>query len=107
MEFPISDAQANLVAHVHLKDGVLRDGRRVWTVPGEGADPWPALIARLTAFGYAGDFSLKYERRWLPVLGPASAALPRAKAFVERCLAEARQVGVSNPANLGDLTWQT
>lgn len=82
--------QAGLIAHVHVKDAAVLDGRRVSVVPGTGEDPWPDLLRRLVEAGYAGDVSVEYERRWQPELPPASLALPLAKAFIERCIRDAR-----------------
>ncbi len=78
--------QKDLIGHVHVKDAVVVDGVRRSVVPGEGDDPWPTLIAALKTYGYDGHYSLEYERRWIADLPPAAVALPRAKAFIERCL---------------------
>lgn len=80
--------QAGFIRHVHVKDAVTgKDGRRQSVVPGEGQDPWPELLHVLQRGGYAGHYSLEYERRWLPDLPAAEVALPRAKSFIECCLA--------------------
>jgi L-ribulose-5-phosphate 3-epimerase len=91
-DFPTAYAlQRHLVRHVHVKDAVLEGGRRRSVAPGEGTDPWPTVIDLLVRDGYVGDFSLEYERRWLPDLPPAEVALPGAKRFLETCIANAKR----------------
>ncbi|MFM8532788.1 MAG: sugar phosphate isomerase/epimerase family protein [Acidimicrobiia bacterium] len=82
--------QRHLVRHVHVKDAVVEEGRRRSVAPGLGSDPWPAVIQSLVRDGYSGDFSLDYERRWLPDLPPAELALPAAKRFLQACIADAK-----------------
>ncbi len=83
------ELQKELIPHVHVKDAVVVDGTRRSVVPGEGNDPWPALFSALRNHGYDGHYSLEYERRWIAELPPAEIALPKAKMFIERCLATA------------------
>jgi len=70
-DFPTAYAlQRGCIRHVHVKDAVLEGGRRRSVAPGLGQDPWPAVIESLMRDGYRGDFSLEYERRWLPRNSP-------------------------------------
>jgi sugar phosphate isomerase/epimerase len=89
------ELQKELIAHIHVKDAIVVDGARRSVVPGEGNDPWPALFAALRNHGYDGHYSLEYERRWIAELPPAEIALPKAKMFIERCLA-----AVANSASI-------
>lgn len=76
------------IGHVHVKDATVCLGRRHSVVPGEGDDPWPELFFALKVNGYQDDFSIEYERRWLPDLPNAEEALPRAKQFIKRHLTD-------------------
>jgi sugar phosphate isomerase/epimerase len=86
--------QHPFIGHVHVKDAVMQAGLRRAVVPCEGQDPWPELFAALRASGYDGDLSIEYERRWQHHLPPAEEALPRAKQFIERHLAEEIRIQV-------------
>lgn len=59
--------------HVHLKDH--KDG--LLTLPGEGSLPIRPIYDRLIADGYEGYFSLEWERKWHPEIGPIEPAMDR------------------------------
>lgn len=77
--------QRSRIGLVHVKDAIGQGSRRRSVVPGEGNDPWEALLSAMTSDGYAGPLSIEYERRWIADLPPANRALPRALSFVSGC----------------------
>jgi sugar phosphate isomerase/epimerase len=69
------------VRHIHVKDSILQPSARhpfTYVLPGAGAFPAPALMARLASDGFAGPVSLEWERAWHPYLPSLDAALDRA-----------------------------
>lgn len=89
--------QADAIRLVHVKDyrfvpGAVRSGanevsRR--SVPvGQGDVPWKAIVAALSAQGYAGDLTLEYEMRWVPdQLPPTRIGAAMSRDFLQCCLA--------------------
>lgn len=69
--------------HVHVKDSVLKDGREVPALLGEGiVSVGPALKA-LKSSGYTGWICLETEKRWYPDDAPEpEASLPQFVRFV-------------------------
>ncbi len=84
-ELPYPDgyqAVRGQVAHVHIKDAVLRDGQPSWCVVGEGVIDYASQFAALHADAYDGFISL--ETHYVPQGGtsedgsrPSLAALKR------------------------------
>lgn len=56
------------IAHVHIKDGVKREDKDLisyeYTKLGQGELPIAECVRLLTEIGYAGCFSLEWEREW-------------------------------------------
>ena len=63
------------VRHVHLKD--VRDADNTLVLPGEGNIPLLPIVRALLADGYAGYFSLEWEKKWHPELDDIEVALDR------------------------------
>jgi sugar phosphate isomerase/epimerase len=61
--FPL---QRPYIRHVHVKDYVLVNGRKVAAVLGTGLVPWPKILPLLYQAGYRGFLTLEYEMRWFP-----------------------------------------
>jgi len=66
--FPL---QAPYIRHVHVKDFVLVNGRKVAAVLGTGLVPWPKIFPLLQRAGYRGFLTLEYEMRWFPTEIPS------------------------------------
>ncbi|MBP5274443.1 MAG: sugar phosphate isomerase/epimerase [Abditibacteriota bacterium] len=47
------------IAYIHIKDGVMKDGKTVWTFPGEGEGDVKKILADLLASGYDGGISIE------------------------------------------------
>ena len=47
------------IAYIHIKDGVKKDGKTVWTFPGEGEGDVKKILADLLASGYDGGISIE------------------------------------------------
>lgn len=58
--------QGPRIQYVHVKDFYWDGTRRVAAALGQGIIPWAEIIGSLTDLGYAGFYSLEYERRWFP-----------------------------------------
>jgi L-ribulose-5-phosphate 3-epimerase len=74
--------QARYIGHVHVKDAIVEGGVRKTVIPGEGLDPWPETIAALSRCGFAGDYAIEYEKRWLRDLPSEHTALPKALSWL-------------------------
>ena len=66
------------LAYVQVKDGTGHGDAWRLTDVGQGAVPLAWAIQSLVADGYAGAFSVEWERAWHPELAPAEVALPAA-----------------------------
>ncbi len=47
------------IAYLHIKDGVVTDGKPVYTFPGEGVGEVPRILADLATSGYQGPISIE------------------------------------------------
>jgi sugar phosphate isomerase/epimerase len=54
------------IRHTHIKDGSMVDGKPVYTFVGKGIAPLKEAIGVLKADGYAGYYSLEWEKMWHP-----------------------------------------
>jgi sugar phosphate isomerase/epimerase len=79
------------LAYVQVKDGRGQGGGWQLDNVGEGEVPLAEAFSRLVANGYAGAFSLEWERVWHPELEPASVALPAACRTIRHLLAQVGQ----------------
>lgn len=65
------------VEHVHIKDGILQEGKEVYTLPGEGDSRVRDSIVWLLKHGYNGIFSIEPHLHLIPHLrqSPGSSGL--------------------------------
>jgi hypothetical protein len=56
---------------VHVKDGVLLNGKKKPRVVGSGDMPWAEILGLLWKIGYSGYFFMEYEMRWYPMILPS------------------------------------
>lgn len=61
------------IRHVHIKD--VRDADNALVLTGEGDIPIIDIVRALLADGYAGYFSLEWEKKWHPELDSLDVAL--------------------------------
>jgi len=66
--------QGARINHVHVKDFYWKGTDRIAALLGQGIVPWQEIVDSLTNIGYAGYYSLEYERRWFPEQLPAPAS---------------------------------
>ena len=52
------------IAHVHIKDSVMADGRLLYRMPGRGELPVEGSVNALRKDGYDGFYSLEWLKRW-------------------------------------------
>jgi len=64
------------IAHVHLKDFIVRGEERVFTKPGEGVVPIAEIVSDLKQCGYSGYLSVEWERFWHRNLPSGDEILP-------------------------------
>ena len=64
------------IKHVHVKDSVMRDGRPVYKLMGEGDIPFAEMMQGLRSINYEGYISLEWVKRWLSDMEDAGIAIP-------------------------------
>jgi|BEDMetMinimDraft_2_1075160.scaffolds.fasta_scaffold05441_2 sugar phosphate isomerase/epimerase len=64
------------IAHVHIKDFVVKEGKRVYCRPGEGIVPIPEILRSLKGIGFTGYVSVEWEKMWHPELEDSDVILP-------------------------------
>lgn len=77
---------ADRVAHVHIKDFIVRGGRRVFTPPGEGTVPLNEILSDLKSSGYDGFVSVEWERFWHRELPSGDVILPIYRDYLRRLI---------------------
>ncbi len=75
------------IRHVHVKDGIFRDSRYEYTQLGRGEIPYREVFSWLREDGYAGWFSVEWEKRWHPELADPEDILPQYARELHRLLA--------------------
>jgi sugar phosphate isomerase/epimerase len=71
------------LAHLHVKDSVMRDGKRHYVLPGSGAFPVGELVDLLARFPPASAaISLEWEKHWHPELPDLDSALACARSWI-------------------------
>lgn len=83
-EIPFPDGYFHIrkhLAHVHIKDAVLRNGKPECVKIGTGLVDYPALLRQLKADGYDGWLSLETHYRKGAVLTETQMRLPQGAAF--------------------------
>ncbi len=86
------------VVHIHFKDAIREPILHYpyhYVPPGQGVYPLRDLIRILQADGYAGAFSLEWERKWHPYLAPLDEVLAASRPFLQELQQTARH---PNPA---------
>ena len=80
------------VYHTHVKDSIptLGDEGYSYVLLGEGDVPVLAAMRGLQHAGYAGYFSLEWEKRWIPELQGPGVVLPQ---FVQQMRAWEKELG--------------
>lgn len=79
--------QLGAIAYVHVKDFARVDGARRACCVGDGIVPWPEILPRLKASGFAGCLSFEYEKMWYPdQLPEPEIGLRRSADFIRRLL---------------------
>lgn len=72
------------IRHVHAKDSVMRDGKIVYKMMGEGDLPVYEMFDCLNDIGYEGYVSLEWVKRWMPNLEDAGVVFPHFAHFMHR-----------------------
>lgn len=69
------------LAHIHVKDSAIIQGRRRYVLPGHGAFPMTELRSVLASHEPQAAISLEWEALWHPELPPLDLALDHALAW--------------------------
>ena len=69
------------IQHVHLKDGVLNNGKIKYVLFGTGEGPALEAVKLLDQSGYKGFYSFEWEKAWHPEIEEPEVAFPH---FVKR-----------------------
>jgi len=72
------------LAHVHVKDYVLRGNDRFFCAPGQGVVPLATIMDDLKKSGYKGYVSVEWEKMWHPEIPDADSVLPGYRAYLKR-----------------------
>ena len=72
------------IHHVHIKDGIIRDGKVQYTLLGKGEAPMREAIQLLQKGGYQGYYSFEWEKLWHPEIEEPEIALAQYPAEVLR-----------------------
>jgi sugar phosphate isomerase/epimerase len=81
----VAEALRPYIRHVHLKDSLELDGKKVPKLLGEGDLPVADALRCLRAIGYGGWVCLETERRWHPDLAPApEVSIPHFVAYMRK-----------------------
>ncbi len=64
------------IQHVHLKDGVLNDGKIKYVLFGKGEAPNQEALSLLAKSGYKGFYSFEWEKMWHPEIEEPEVAFP-------------------------------
>jgi sugar phosphate isomerase/epimerase len=71
----IHAAIKNYIHHVHVKDGILKDGKVEYRILGKGDAPMKQAIQLLQKGGYNGYYSFEWEKLWHPEIEEPEIAL--------------------------------
>ncbi len=73
------------VRHVHIKDFVVKDGKRLFVRPGQGVVPIKEIVRDLMKVGYQGYISVEWEKMWNRDIEDADVVLPLYLEYLKRC----------------------
>ena len=71
----IYPAISKYIHHVHVKDGIVKDGKVNYTLLGKGEAPVRPAIQLLMKGGYKGYYSFEWEKLWHPEIEEPEIAL--------------------------------
>lgn len=65
----------NYIKHVHVKDGIIKDGKEQYVLLGRGEGPIKEAVQLLHQSNYKGFYSFEWEKMWHPELEEPKVAL--------------------------------
>ncbi|HTE23704.1 sugar phosphate isomerase/epimerase family protein [Flavitalea sp.] len=71
----IYPAISKYIHHVHVKDGIIKDGKVQYRILGKGEAPMRESIQLLQKGGYQGYYSFEWEKLWHPEIEEPEIAL--------------------------------
>ena len=77
---------SNRIVHVHMKDFVIVEGKRVFVRPGKGVVPICKIVRDLDAANYQGYISVEWEKMWHPQLEDPDIIIPLYIDYMKMCL---------------------
>jgi len=80
---------ADRIVHVHMKDFVMVEGKRVPVRPGKGIVPICRVVEDLKLIGFQGYISIEWEKMWHPELEDPDTVIPLYIGFIKNCLMKA------------------
>ena len=81
-------AMGECLLHIHVKDGVVEDGKVRYHLLGDGTIPVREVLQLLKGANYAGYLSLEWEKAWHQDLEEPEVAFPHYAEQMRRLLAE-------------------
>lgn len=79
---------SNRIVHVHIKDFIMVEGKRIFVRPGKGVVPICRVVKDLKSTGFKGYISIEWEKMWHPELEDPDIVIPLYIEFVKKCLIE-------------------
>lgn len=76
------------VKHVHIKDSVVKEGKIIYKMCGEGDLPIEECVCGLKEIGFDGFFSLEWTKRWDKNLEAAGIVFPQYQSFMKKMFNE-------------------
>ncbi len=77
---------AEKIVHVHIKDFIIVEGKRVFVRPGRGIVPICRVLSDLRSKNYRGYISVEWEKMWHPDLEDPDVVIPLYIDFMKKCL---------------------
>jgi sugar phosphate isomerase/epimerase len=75
----------NRLVHIHIKDFVMEEGRRVFVRPGKGVVPICKIVKDLKTVGYQGYISIEWEKMWHPDIEDPDIVIPLYIEYIDKC----------------------
>ncbi len=96
------------IAHVHIKDSIIENGKISYKLMGEGDMPIEEAIRALRSINFEGYFSLEWVKRWAPYLQDAGIIFPNYVNYMSEFMGESvrKDTLIDDLRGTGKYVWQ-
>ena len=70
------------IKHVHVKDSIMKDGKILYRLMGEGDLPFEEIMGALRSINFGEAVSLEWVKHWAPDLAEAAIVIPQFAHFM-------------------------